>query len=74
MTLYEELAAANIATANHESDLYFPRSPASIAILAKYPLKQSNATTFINQAPPHKGETWFNVPFAFDPFWANKPH
>ena len=38
-------------------------------ILARYPLQRGNATCFTNQAPPHAGERWIDVPFAYDPFW-----
>jgi hypothetical protein len=69
MTLYESLKAAGIETDCHESDLYFPVTDESREILARYPLQKSNATTFTNQAPPHVGERWYDVPFSYDPFW-----
>lgn len=68
-TLFGALRAAGIETANHESDLYFPASPEALAILARFPLQKSIAERFINQAPPNVGETWVDVPFAFQPFW-----
>jgi hypothetical protein len=66
MTLYEELTAAGVRISNHESDLYFEASAEAIAILQKYPLQKSNATRFINQV---EGGSWFDVPFAYDPWW-----
>lgn len=68
-TLCSELLAAGVPIANHESDLYFQASEISRKILAGYPTEKANATTFRNQADPHKGETWFDVPFAFLPWW-----
>ena len=73
-SLYAELRAAGVPLGSHESDLYFPDTPETREILARYPLQQSNATGFINQAPPNVGEQWIDVPFAYDPFWGNKPH
>jgi hypothetical protein len=69
MSLYDELTAAGIPTDNHESDLYFPATDASRAILAKHPDKQGTAETFVNKAPPHVGELWYDVPFAYTPWW-----
>jgi hypothetical protein len=37
MTIYEDLIAAGIECRNYHSDLYFPVTPESKAILAKYP-------------------------------------
>lgn len=72
MNLYDEIKAAGIEYDNHESDLYFPVTEQSKAILAKYPLSQDNATTFRNQRPPNVGQLWYDVPFAFQPFWDAK--
>lgn len=65
MSLYKELKANGIPIDNHESDLYFKRTDESVAILAKYPLQKSYARSF----PALGGETWVDVPFAYDPFW-----
>lgn len=72
MSLYEEIKAAGIPVDNHESDLYFQDTEESRAILAKHRPEDKNATTFINQAEPHKGERWIDVPFAFTPFWEKR--
>jgi hypothetical protein len=71
-TLYQTLKEAGIETDSHESDLYFPVTDASREILSRFPLQKSNATTFSNEAPPHVGERWYDVPFAYDPFWTHK--
>lgn len=69
MTLYEAIKNAGIETGSHESDLYFPATPAALAILAQFPLEKNNATFFTNQAPPNVGQRWADVPFAHQPFW-----
>jgi len=69
-TLFEALTAAGIPTDHHESDLYFPVTPTSTAILAQYPAWKASATTFVIQ-PEHadRGQLWYDVPFAYDPYW-----
>jgi hypothetical protein len=71
-TLYGELKRAGVPLANHESDLYFPATEVALGILRTFPLENGNATRFINQAPPHKGEQWIEVPFAFLPWWEKR--
>lgn len=68
-SLYEALILAGIEVENHESNLYFPRTEQTLAILKQFPLQKANAETFTNQATPHKGEAWIDVPFAYKPFW-----
>lgn len=72
MSLYTDLIAAGIQVDNHESDLYFPVTEQTTAILANHPLEKNNASTFANQRPPNVGQRWFDVPFAFEPFWQRK--
>lgn len=71
-TLFQSIREAGIPYTNHESDLYIKATPETRAILSRFPLNKANATGFINQAAPHKGELWLDVPFAFDPFWESK--
>jgi hypothetical protein len=68
-TLYQRLVESGIQVSSHESDLYFPATPESKAILEEFPLQKGNATSFTNQAHPNIGERWYDVPFAYDPFW-----
>lgn len=68
-TLYETLVKNGIEVSNHYSDLYFERTPASVEILNKFELFKKNATTFKNQIT---GTYWYDVPFAFDPYWESK--
>jgi len=69
MSLYQEIVAAKIEHDNHESDLYFIDNDESRKILAKYPQKQENAKRFKHATT---GAMWWDVPFAFEPFWEAK--
>lgn len=61
-TLYQDLKAAGIETSAWQSDLYFPATAETEAILAKHPLQKKNATKFVSEIP---GEgVWIDVPFA----------
>ena len=68
-SLYHQILAAGIPHGNHESDLHIQATPAAWAILKQFPLEYGNSRTFTNQAPPHAGETWIDVPFAYLPWW-----
>ena len=73
MTLYESIMLAGVPTSNHESDLYFPMTAETRAILSQYPTEDKNSHVFRNNMD---GATWFDVPFAYTPWWearANKP-
>jgi hypothetical protein len=69
MTLYEELTNAGVEIDSHESDLYFPRTDETKAILDNHPAQKNNASTFRNNI---NGEVWFDVPFSYDPFWEKR--
>jgi 2'-5' RNA ligase superfamily len=71
-SLYAELKAAGIEISNHESDLYFPDTPESRAILDRFPMEKRSATRFTNQAPPNVGQRWIDVPFAYVPWWEQR--
>ena len=72
-SLYKRLTNAGIKTENHYSDLYFPVTEESKKILDEY-RKDNNlngmgmVTTFTNQV---EGGRWYDVPFAYDPYWEN---
>ncbi len=66
MTLYQELVANGIRVDNHYSDLYVPATPEVQVILALHPQNRKQATTFVCQVT---GDVWYDVPFAYDPFW-----
>lgn len=62
-SLYKQLEEAGIPVESHESDMYFPVTPESQAIVDNYEFK-NNVTTFESG-----GELWFDAPFSFDPYW-----
>ena len=66
-TVYEKIQEANIPTDHHESDLYVLATPESKAILER---ANRSLESFISQID-HK--MWYNVAFAYDPFWKMKP-
>jgi hypothetical protein len=67
MSLYTDLLNAGVPVSNWQSDLYFPITPKTRAILAKYP-KQYRSTFTSNI----DGSRMYECPFAFDPFWERK--
>jgi hypothetical protein len=71
MSLYEDLINAGIETANHSSDLYFPVTPETTEILDRHPLEKKIAKQFRNN---QDGKQWYDVPFAFLPYWEGKTH
>lgn len=66
MTLFDSLKKAGVQYANHETDLYFPKTEETEEILKRYPVEHKNATTFRNQV---EGGVWYDVPFAYAPAW-----
>jgi hypothetical protein len=66
MTLYQDLMTAGIPVDSHESDLYFPSTPESRALLHQYPILVATATTFRHT---QEGTIWYDIPFAYDPWW-----
>jgi len=70
MDIYEQLKNANIPLDNHESDLYALKTPESEAIIKNYTMRPF-IKTFISQID---GKIWYDIPFAYTPFWAKKSH
>jgi hypothetical protein len=66
--LYTCLKQAGIETKNHESDLYFPSTDITRAILAGFPVLKSNSEAFTSNID---NQPWIDVPFAFSPYWDN---
>lgn len=64
--LYADCVAAGIPVRNHESDLYIPVNETTRELLQKHDKK---AGTYTNQV---EGDQWFDVPFAFTPYWDAK--
>ena len=65
-SLYAECVELGIPTQNHASDLYIPANEQTRALLAKH---GHRAQTFKNNV---EGGLWFDVPFAYVPFWESK--
>lgn len=66
MTLYEQLKMAQCQTDNHYSDLYVKDTPNARAIFRK---NRTPFRCFVNNLD---NDFWFEVPFAYDPFWVSK--
>jgi len=64
-TIYKALTDAGIPTDNWASDLYFPVTEESTAIVQKHH-GIMNIKTFRNN---HDGTLWYEAPFAYDPYW-----
>jgi hypothetical protein len=68
-TLFEAIKQSGVEYSNHESDLYFPDTPQTRAILADFPLLRSTAQRFRNQI---NGQPWIDIPFAYLPWWERR--
>jgi len=65
--LYKELVEAGVEIDNHESDLYFPKTDASVEVIRRCPLEiKQNITTFRDK---ETNAIWACAPFAYDPWW-----
>lgn len=71
-TLYSDCVAAGVQVDHHESDLYIPANETTRALLVKHGARASIFTSQID------GKPWYDVPFAYQPFWdakaSNKRH
>jgi len=63
-TLFEAIKAAGIEYDYYQSDLFFRVTDESSDILKRYPQYYAGAGMFYS-----KGSAWYDVPFAYDPFW-----
>lgn len=68
MSLYTDLLAAGVPIENHYSDLLAKVTPASRALIQAYEHRK-NVRMFTSEID---GEPWYDIPFAFDPFWERK--
>ena len=66
-SLYNQLKEAGVPLDHHESDLYAKVTPESEKIVKA---SGHSHSTFISNID---NEKWFDIPFAFTPFWGNKP-
>ena len=70
MTIYQQMKAAGVPMDSHQSDLYAKVTDESRAIVDAYEFK-ANVKTFTSTYAYGPG-LWYDIPFAFDPFWQNK--
>lgn len=63
--IYEEAKKLGVEIDHHESDLYIPVTPETMALVKRY-TSRSIVTSFTNQID-HK--PWYDIPFAYMPFW-----
>ncbi len=71
-TVYEELKAAGVPLDHHESDLYAKKTPTSTSILSR-PGTLKYDPFYYEITSQLDGERWYDIPFAYDPFWPAKP-
>lgn len=65
-SFYQTLKDLGVPLDHHESDLYVRDTPAARLAIKQFGVK---ATAFTSQID---GQRWFDVPFAYEPFWAKK--
>jgi len=68
VTIYERLLEAGIPLDSHESDLYALVTPESTRIVAGYE-HAKNVRTFRSEVD---GRQWFDIPFAYLPWWQRR--
>ena len=65
MEIYDQMKAAGVDIASHETDLYVPVNDTTRKIISEYKFR-SIVTTFKNQID---GKQWYDIPFAYLPAW-----
>lgn len=77
-TLYEMLKEAGIEIENHESDMFFRETPDSTRILCAFRAEFGESMQGVVSLDYRSfrdvktGERWYEVPFMYDPYWAEK--
>jgi len=66
--IYNQIVSAGIEHSHHESDLYVPVNEQTHAIVKAYRFA-SNVTTFVSNID---GKLWYDIPFAYLPYWEAK--
>ena len=72
MTLYLELKAAGCRVAHHESDLYVLADDKAIPLIKEAVRTKRLAhwpQRFVSRHPDDNGTVWYEIPFAYAPFW-----
>ena len=68
MGIYQKLKEANVELDHHGSNLYAIKCPESKAIIEKYAFKR-NVSVFRSKID---GKMWYEIPFAFAPYWKGR--
>jgi len=63
--IHDEAKQLGVEIANHQSDLYIPVTPGTIALVSQYKFKNI-VKTFISRIDK---KLWYDIPFAYTPFW-----
>mgnify|MGYP000856881618 CR=1 FL=1 len=68
ISIYEKAKELNIPMDRHESDLYLKATETAKKLVDEYEFK-CNVKMFKSQID---STLWFDIPFAYDPFWSKK--
>ncbi len=68
-TLYDACVAAGLAIDSHESDMYLLDTPKAVSLIVTYRGVRHGAKRFRSAVD---GKMWWDVPFAFAPFWRSR--
>ncbi|MEE9366700.1 MAG: hypothetical protein V3W44_08445 [Dehalococcoidales bacterium] len=68
MDILEQMEKVGTEISSHCSDLYVPVTEETTKIVAEYKFK-GNVTRFRSQVD---GKPWFDIPFAYTPYWENR--
>lgn len=66
--LYHHAVEQGLDRDSHESDLYLRVTPQARALVMAYKFR-SNVSTFVSQIDKQR---WYDIPFAYQPFWDRK--
>ena len=71
MSLFQMVVKLGIPFSNHASDLYIPVTPETTKLLQSITIKgrKHHYSVFNNQV---EGGLWYDVAFAYEPFWSAK--
>jgi hypothetical protein len=70
MTLYQELVNAGCEIDNHESDLHVKECDKAMSIIFNHFFSAGSTMKIPSKFVSNiDGSTWWDIPFAYDPFW-----
>ena len=65
--LYQRALGLGVTIDHHESDLFLPVTPETIALVKEYRFAKS-VKRFVSTIDG-RAEIWYEIPFAYSPFW-----